>query len=86
MNKDLGKKGAGNKQYQDAHYWKRLYDGQFEWSQEVEETDAQIWLDYRFHGGATERLRTSLDLGYRQVVGEERLITRLRRAGVGDVA
>lgn len=43
-------------------------------SQEVEETDAQIWLDYHFHGGATERLRTSLDLGYRQVVGEERLI------------
>jgi hypothetical protein len=40
----------------------------------VEETDAQIWLDYHFHGGARERLRTSFDLGYRQVVGEEALI------------
>jgi hypothetical protein len=43
-------------------------------SQEVEDTDAQIWLDYHFHGGARERLRTSFDLGYRQVVGEEALI------------
>ena len=57
MNKDLGKKGCGNKQYQDAHYWKRLYDEQFEWSQEVEEKLdearrlAEEWRDYADVGG-----------------------------------
>lgn len=43
-------------------------------SQELETTDAQLWLDYGFHGKPKERLRTSLDVGYRQVVSESQLI------------
>ena len=44
------------------------------WSQELETTDTQLSLNYDFHGSLTERLRTSLDLGYRQVLGDNQLI------------
>lgn len=40
----------------------------------LETTDAQLWLDYDFYGEPKERLRTSFDLGYRQVMSESRLI------------
>ena len=43
-------------------------------TEELETTDAQLWLDYDFYGEPKERLRTAFDLGYRQVMSDDQLI------------
>jgi hypothetical protein len=48
-------------------------------AQEVEESDNQAWFQYEIRNGITDKLRTSWNLGYRELISTEDLLGKWSR-------
>ncbi len=56
------------------------------WAQDLEESDTQAWFEYEIRNGITDKLRTSWNLGYRELVSAEDLLGEWSRLHLqGDV-